>query len=234
MHLPARPSRRIFISWSLLGFAWLARTATAQGETPRLAPVMTEAGVTISDDSFAQALPKSWRAAKGTWVVEGGALRGTEVKAEQHQAVVRHPLTVANAVIAFSFRLGQSRQISLSVNDAKEHVCRVIINAKGFTVQKDDHDHDGPDKAVVFARVAMNLDANAWHTAVVEINGAELVAQIDDASHLGFGAHALLDRPKANFGFTSAGGTAEFRDVKVSEATLRADWPETKRRLVAK
>jgi hypothetical protein len=234
MHLPARPSRWSFVSWSLLGFVSLAHFATARAETPKLAPVMTEAGATISDDSFAQALPKTWRAAKGTWVVEGGVLRGTEVKAEQHQAVVRHPLTVANAVIAFSFRLGQSRQISLSVNDAKEHVCRVIINANGFTVQKDDHDHAGPDKAVVFARVAMALDANAWHTAVVEMHGAELVAQIDAASHIGFGAHALLDRPKANFGFTSAGGTAEFRDVKVSEAKPRADWAETKRRLAAK
>ena len=70
--------------------------------------------------------------------------------------------------MTFSFRLGGARQITLSVNDAREHVCRGLINPKGFVVRKDDHDHEGPNKAVVLARVPMALATGEWHTAVVE------------------------------------------------------------------
>jgi hypothetical protein len=87
---------------------------------------------------------------------------------------------------------------------------------------------------VAFARVPMKLAAGEWHTATVELYGSEMVAQIDGAGHIGFGAHELLDRPKANFGFTAAGGPAEFRDVKVWEANPRSDWAETKARLQRK
>ena len=80
----------------------------------------------------------------------------------------------------------------------------------------------------------MTLAPGEWHTAVVEINGAEMVAQIDGAATVGFGAHELLDRPKANLGFTVAGGPAEFRDVSITAAKPRADWAETKQRLRAK
>jgi hypothetical protein len=120
------------------------------------------------------------------------------------------------------------------VNDAKEHVCRLLINPRGFVVQKDDHDHTGPDKPMIFARVPMTISAGEWHNAVVEINGAEMVAQIDDAKHVGFGSHQLLDRPKANFGFTAAGGTAEFRDIVIRDAKLDPAWARTRQRLAAK
>ncbi|PHX70492.1 MAG: hypothetical protein CK548_09235 [Opitutia bacterium] len=148
--------------------------------------------------------------------------------------MIRRPLAFTNAIITFSFRLGGARQISRSINDAKEHVCRVVINAKGFVVQKDDHDHDGPDKAVIFARVPMTFALGEWPTAIVEINGAEMVAQIDGAAKVGFGAHELLNRTKANLGFTVAGGPAEFRDVSGTVAKMRPDWAETKMRLEAK
>jgi hypothetical protein len=198
---------------------------------PPIGPMMTQSDAMLLDEPFTQSLPKTWRAAKGEWKIVDGALRGTEIPSDQHQAVIRRPLTFTNAVITFSFRLGHARQISLSINDAKEHVCRVIVNARGFIVQKDDHDHTGPDKPVVFARVPMALDTGTWHTAVVEINGAEMLAQIDDAKHVGFGADELLNRSKANFGFTVAGGPAEFRDVKLVTATSRADWAAVKVRL---
>jgi hypothetical protein len=213
----------------ILGGTWLLRA-----ETAKPVPLMTEPGETLVNDPFATTLPKTWRGAMGQWSCEDGALRGIEVAANKHQAVIRRPLAFTNVIITFSFRLDGAKQISLSVNDAKEHVCRVLINPKGFTVQKDDHDHDGPDKAVVFARVPMTLAPGEWHTAVVEINGPEMVAQIDGAAKVGFGSHELLNRPKANLGFTVAGGPAEFRDVTIAVAKPRADWAETKRRLAGK
>lgn len=232
--MPTRPP--IGSRAALLFFAVFAAivSPSARADGGPLKPIMTEPGAVLVADSFASSIPKGWRGNVGKWEVADGVVRGTEKKEQKHQAVLRRPLEFKNAVISFSFRLGESRQISLSVNDAKEHVCRVLINPKGFVVQKDDHDHDGPDKAVVFARIAMPIAVGEWHTALVEICGSEMVAQIDGAKQVGFGAHELLDRPKANFGFTAAGGTAEFRDIKVWDATPRADWAETKRRLAAK
>ena len=219
---------------SLLLIASAFAILTLRAESAPLEPLMTERGAALADESFTHARPKTWRGNIGRWEVVDGSLHGTEKPEQKHQAVLRRPFSFRNVIIAFSFRLDQSRQISLSVNDQKEHVCRLIITPRGFTVQKDDHDHAGPDKPVVFARVNGSIAAGEWHTALVEINGAEMVAQIDDASHVGFGAHELLDRPKANFGFTAAGGTAEFRDVKVWEAKPRADWAQTKQRLAAR
>lgn len=212
----------------------LTFSASSPARAGQLAPIMTTPGAMLATDSFASALPRTWHAAKGTWVAEGGVLRGTEIAADKHQAVIRRPLAFTNAIITFSFRLGAARQISLSINDAKEHVCRLLITPRDFVVRKDDHDHDGPDKPVEFARVPLKFAPDEWHTAIVEINGAEMVAQIDSGAKAGFGAHALLDRPKANLGFTVAGGPAEFRDISITAAQLRADWAETKRRLAAK
>jgi predicted ATPase len=220
--------------WAAAALALASAVTALAAETKAPAPLMTEPADSLVNDKFATELPKPWRGAMGKWTCEDGALRGIEVAANKHQAVLRRPLAFTNAIITFSFRLDAAKQISLSVNDAKEHVCRVIINPRGFVVQKDDHDHDGPDKAVVFARVPMALAPGEWHTAVVEINGPEMVAQIDSAAKVGFGSHELLDHPKANFGFTVAGGPAEFRDVTVTAAKPRADWVETKKRLSAK
>jgi hypothetical protein len=223
--------RAVTVGAKLLFVSSLMVTPALRAESPKLAPVMTTAGDALTNDTFAGALPKAWRPGKGTWTCESGVIRGVEVPADKHQAVMRRALGFTDAIVTFQFRLDKARQISLSINDAKEHVCRLIVTPRGFTVQKDDHDHDGPDKAVVFARVPLALAPGEWHTAVVEISGPNLVAQIDDGAHVGFGAHELIDRPKANFGLTVAGGPAEFRDLKIVAATPRVDWAETKARL---
>ena len=206
----------------------LAGRLVAKDGATKPGPLMTELAESLVNEPFVAVLPKAWRGAMGTWVCEGGALRGTEVAANKHQAAIRRPLAFTNAIITSSFRLDGARQIRLSVNDAKEHVCRVLINPKRFIVQKDEHDHDSPDKAVIFARVPMILAPGEWHTAVVESVGAEMVAQIDGAAKVGFGAEALLHRPKANLGFTIAGSPAEFRDVTVGALKPRADWAAMK------
>src|SRR3954470_5415060 len=132
-------------------------TGSLHAAPAALEPIMTERGAVLVGDTFESSLPKLWRGNIGQWEVAGGIIRGTEKKEQKHQAVLRRPVAFTNAIVAFSFRLGEARQISLSINDAKEHVCRLVINARGFVVQKDDHDHDGPDKPMVFARVPLNI-----------------------------------------------------------------------------
>jgi hypothetical protein len=169
-------------------------------------------GELLFESSLAE-LGSPWRKAKGEWTPADGGVKGAELPADQHGAVLRYPLAYRDAVIEFSFRLDGAKGISLSVNDAKEHVCRLSINAKGFQARKDDHDHDGPDKAVPFERVAVKLDDGQWHRAVIELVGEEMVCTID--GKVSRGAHALIATDKANFGFTVAGQSAGFKDLKV-------------------
>ncbi|MCP5540536.1 MAG: hypothetical protein H7A52_10405 [Akkermansiaceae bacterium] len=194
-----------------LGFS----TASLRAED-RLA--IAKKGDLLLEDSL-QEVGKTWRAAKGEWKAGGDGVQGSELAADNHGAVMRHPLKFKDAVIAFSFKLDGAKGISLSVNDAKEHVCRVTINKAGFRAQRDDHDHEGPDKAVPFEAVKAKLDDGDWHTAVVEIVGESMVCTID--GKVSEGADALIATEKANLGFTVGGQSASFKDLKVWAATAK-------------
>jgi hypothetical protein len=108
----------------------------------------------------------------------------------------------------------------------------VLIRPNGFTVQKDDHDHDGPDKAVVFKTIATPIKEGEWHTVVVEILGEEMLASID-GDKVGFGAHELIGTPKANFGLTVNGQKVSFKNLRVWEALPNKNWAETKAKLAS-
>ena len=160
-----------------------------------------------------------WRLKPGKWEFSDGALHGSEVAADKHGAVARFPLAFENAVIQYDVRLDGTRQTTLSINDQKEHVCRVLINASGFSSQKDDHDHDGPDKAVPFGKVALPIAAGEWKTVVLEIVGEKMVAHIDGKSVSG--SDPLIGTAKANLGFTVAGESAGIRNLRVWKATAK-------------
>jgi hypothetical protein len=106
----------------------------------------------------------------------------------------------------------------------------MLFNAAGFTVQKDDHDHDGPDKAVIFGRVARPLKAGEWHSAVIEIVGDTMLGSLD-GQNATFGSNALIGTEKANVGFTVSGEGATFRNLRMWEASEKSDWAATKAKL---
>jgi hypothetical protein len=190
--------------------------------------LLAERGKSLLSDDLAQAPDgKAWKAAKGKWEVVSGGLQGSEIPADKHGAVTRHALEFKDAVIQFDIKFNGAKSTSLSINDAKEHVARVILGPTGFTVQKDDHDHDGPDKAVPFGRRNVKLAEGEWHTVVVEIVGDTMLASVD-GSNPTFGSNELIATPKANLGFTVAGQSASFRNLRVWEATANKDWAKTK------
>lgn len=160
-----------------------------------------------------------WRLKPGKWEFTDGALTGSEVAADKHGAVARHPLSFQDVVIQYDVRLNGSRVTTLSINDQKEHVCRVLINPKGFSAQKDDHDHDGPDKVKAFGKVALPIAAGEWKTVVLEIVGEKMVAHIDGKAVSG--TDPLLGTAKANLGFTVAGESSSFRNLRVWKATAK-------------
>jgi len=204
--------------------------------------LMTERGKMLFSEDFAQPIQKAkmekgkaptagWRVAKGKWENADGALKGTEIKADMHGAVARYPLEFKDVIIQYDVRVDGCKMTTLSINDAKEHVCRVLINKDGFTAQKDDHDHAGPDKAVKFGTAKMDIKPGEWKTVVMELKGKEMVAHIDGKAVAG--ADDMINVSKANFGFTVSGESASFRNLKVWEALPNDGWSKTKSKLTA-
>ncbi len=203
----------------------------AEQPKPATSPLMTKAGKLLFSDDFST-MAADWRHPMGAWQAKDGSLKGAELVADDHGAVFKRSLPFKNAIIEFSFKLDGAKGISLSIDDEKEHVCRMSINASGFTVQKDDHDHEGPDKGVRFERRELELEAGVWHTARIEILGDEMLGQIGE--EIGFGSDELIGTEKAKLGFTVAGESAEFKDLNVWQALPNEDWEKMRRRLLRK
>jgi hypothetical protein len=181
----------------------------------------------LSDALTKDAKAAEWKVAKGKWERTADGIRVEELPADNHGAAGRVPLKLQDFVAAFEFRLDGAKVVSLSINDAKEHVARVMITPTAFRVQKDDHDHDGPDKAVVFLNQAQAFEAGTWHSVVLEMVGDTMVATID-GKFSGFGSNDLFKAEKANPGFTCGGQSATFRNFVIWSAKPepKATWKE--------
>lgn len=211
------------------------------------ATVMAERGALLFSESFAgpvkTATAKSlaefargkfdqgWRLDPGRWEFVAGALRGAQIP-KVHSAVASHLLPAQDFVLQLDVRLDGARRVTLRVNDLNEHICRVVIEPAGFSTQKDDHDHGGPDQAEPFGKVALPIARGEWKTVVVEIVGDQLVATIDGRTLAG--AHPLIAAKKSNFGVVVPGEWASFRHVKIWAAKVRPDWPERRSQYLQK
>ena len=164
------------------------------------------------------ALSAKWKAAKGKWEVADGILRGAEIAADKHGAVFRTAQKLQDIVIAYEVKLDGAKMTSLSINGPKDHLARIMISPSRFIVQRDDQDHDGPDKAIVFLTKPVELAPGTWHTVVLEMVGDKMVGTLDgkitgEGSDPTFAANA-----KSNPGFTVAGESASFRNVRIYSA----------------
>lgn len=202
--------------------------ATTAPATQMLVP-----GKVILDEPLTAAFGKEWKAAKGEWKPVDGALRGAEVAADMHGAVARRNLDMKDTVIAVSFKLDGAKVISLSFNGAKGHISRVRVTPTGVSVQKDDQDgKNGPDKAAVLDTASVKIAPGEWHTLVVELRGADMLATLD-GKHTAFGTHEAVAKDRTNLGLTVAGETASWKGLKVWEASGPAKgWEETKKKLL--
>src|ERR1051325_5143347 len=210
----------------LLITALATSAALADENLPKT--LMTERGKLAYSDDLSKA---AWRAGKGKWEIVDGAMKGSELKADKHGAVARHQLPFKDAVIQFDIQLNGSKQATFSINDAKEHLSRALVHPAGFRAQKDDEAHDGPDKAKPFNLVNVPFKPGTWHTVLIEILGEEMVATIEGKSSAG--SDPLIGTAKANFGFTVAGESASFRNLKVWEAQANPVWEQNKKLISA-
>ena len=182
----------------------------------------------VSDALTKDAKTAEWKIAKGKWERTAEGVRVEELPDDKHGAAGRVTTKLQDFVAAFEFRLDGAKSISLSINDAKEHVARVMITPTSLRVQKDDHDHDGPEKSIIFLNQAQAFEAGSWHSVVLEMVGDTMVATIDGKIS-GFGSDDLFKAEKANPGFTCAGQSATFRNFVIwsAKAAPKATWKET-------
>ncbi len=207
---------------------FLISAATTEKAPPEMKTLMSERGkLLFSDDFSGDAVSKEWKTNLGKWEIVDGALKGTELEKDHHPAVIRHPIAYRNAVFQFSFRLDGAKAINLSLNNREGHVCRVVINANGFTLKRDQPKKDSPEKAAVLDTVKTPIKPGQWHEMIVEVQGKQMLARVDDL-HIGYGKHDGIDADKTDFGLPMSGDSAFYDNIRVWEALPKPGWDESK------
>lgn len=201
----------------------IALTANAADNTK---PLLALPGKVLFESKLDTPLPSSWKAAKGDWTVVDGALKGSELAADKHGAVLRMAGPVPDFVIEYEFKLDGARATSLSINAVKDHMSRINISPKNVTIRRDDNDHDGPDKAIVFAVFEADFKPVTWHKVRMEMVGDTMLGQVDDL--IAWGSDPLFATQKAAPGLTVAGESVHFRNLSIREATLNPEWETVK------
>ena len=192
-------------------------------------PLLAVAGKVLYENKFDSEQGAQWKSPKGAWVVAAGALRGSEKPEDKHGAVTRLPDKLADFVFEYEFKFEGAKATSLSLNAAKGHLARIAITPKSVAIQKDDMDHEGPDKAVVFARFAADLQPGVWHKVRMEMVGDTLLGKVNEC--VAWGAHEHFKQERIAPGLTVGGQSVEFRNLKMSEASLNPDWSEVQKSL---
>lgn len=178
----------------------------------------------IRDGSVSQA-HRGWKFLSGKWEFVDGAMRGAMLPADMRGAQAVCVLPFQDAVFEFEVRFNGARMVQFRIQDEKpEHICRVSITRDGFSAQKDDHDHEGPDTATPFGSAALKIRDGEWKSVSVEIHGEQMSATIDGQRITG--THSLIAAPKHFFEFIVTGDGASFRNLRVWEGKGAASKPE--------
>jgi hypothetical protein len=219
-----------------------------------LPTLMTTRGKPLVEQNFAQALPlfdgksngfasgfKGWRynAAErgGHWEVKDGCFTGAENPAVHHPATASYGFEFNEGIIQCEVRMNdvplnerKNRYINVRTTDTKDYVCSIILSQAGFRIQKDDNDHDGPDKPVPLGEKKLPLKLNQWHTVLLEIKGNEMVGTVDGQSLTG--SHPLILTAKHSVMFVM-GVEGSVRNLKAWEALPNTEWEHNKAKLLA-
>ena len=172
----------------------------------------------LADFFTGSTLKPEWKVGKGKWEITDGTLRAAELAADKHGGVLRTAFKLKDIVIAYEVKLDGAKATSLSINGPKDHLARIIVAPTRFVVQRDDQDHDGPDKAVVFLTKPVELAPGTWHTVVLEMVGDKMVGTLD-GKITGEGSDpTFAAKEKTAPGFTVAGESASFRNVRIYTA----------------
>ena len=187
-------------------------------------PLLAVAGKVLYENKFDSEQGAQWNSPKGAWQVGGGVLRGSEKPEDKHGAVTRLPNKLSDFVFEYEFKFEGATATSLSINAAKGHLARIAITPKSVAIQKDDMDHQGPDKPMVFGRFTADFQPGVWHKVRMEMVGDTLLGKVDE--FVAWGVAEQFKQERTAPGLTVGGQSVEFRNLKVSEASLNPAWSE--------
>ena len=181
-------------------------------------PLASQAGApeTISDDFSAPALSDNWKAAKGSWTVENGKLKGLELAEDKHAAVLTYAAPHTDSKVSLSFQLAGSGGFHLSFNHPKGHLFRVLVSESDVSVRTDVDKKDPASKSVLLGKKEVSFEQGQSHTLTCETKGDTVTVTIDDDIKL-TGSHASLANEKTGYRLVVKGDGVLFDDFVVSK-----------------
>ena len=204
----------------------LAADEPTKKAPPAPTPLMCKQGEVLLEDQFGGgAYAKDWFRITGQFDVENDALRCAELAADNHHSELSTgsigPLKSSELVVQFSFKLDGATMLAVGIENPQGHVARAIATPDGFQIMK------WAGKSDVRK---LRFAPGSWHTVLWEIQGTEMVAQLDDQPLL------YVDDPglkieKTRLVLINLGQTAWFDDVRVWKAEPNDRWPEQRKKL---
>lgn len=195
----------------------LCLAALALG-TPALfagdAPLFNKPGKLITQPDFTKPLGSEWSVAKGKWEPANGVLTATDLPEEKHAAVLHLATGPANLIFECEFKFDSAKIFYVGC-DSDKHVGRVVITPKNAKIAEDSTEVKGKTPSHTLVEAAVDLKPTDWQHLRVESAGDRIVARLNDKELPA--QHPYLATPKKRWWFAVGGGTAQIRNVKVSE-----------------
>ena len=168
-------------------------------------------------ETFSHSLRKSLQTVKGQWNIVDGTLRGKELAADKHAAVLNCDYENRNSAVRFSFKLdGSTEGLQFSLNHARGHLFRVVVSPTAMTVMLDKDKKDPNSKAVQLGSTKGVFEQGKWYTMQIEIVGDKVYAQTDNGVRVQ-ATHASLDTVKPNYRFVMRGDSLSIDDLHIWE-----------------
>jgi 3-keto-disaccharide hydrolase len=196
---------------SVVGFAGISRAE----KDANLKLLISKATKPVVQEKFdGPKLPKGWAINKGEFQVREGSLAGWEKKEDMHAAVLTLQKPFKNSIIRFSFKRDGVTGFNLSLNHAKGHLFRILVNDDGLQINKDKDKNDAASKAIVLGKAEGKFLKGEWQTLQVEIVGDRVAVQADNGVKLEV-RNPGLEIEKTGYRFVMRGSTLLLDDVNV-------------------
>ena len=213
----------------LLFFSFM-RPAFTENPTPPITKLVTP-GKLIATENFDQKDSvgtqkkrgkTGWATVLGDWKIVDGAAYGimeppSAKRPKGHAAGCDQLVDLDNFVMSGEFKLGDAPQVGVIIRDSNQpplHQGRVLVTPKAIWIQKS----TGIAKETrheVLTKINAPISTNTWHTFVVEVQGNQFFAQIDE--HVLETKHRRFADRKGRIGFVASGIGAQFRNVSLWE-----------------
>src|SRR5204863_1089566 len=190
----------------LTAVAFLCCSAVSAAEpSPDVKPLLTTPGKLLFSEDLREVpherdkqnkTKRGWQSGKGKWEIKDGVLVGAEKPEEHHGGMLTKPrLAFHDATVQVSFRLDGATGITLDANS--QALGRIIAASVSSTELTLARSLAGGDKLEVLDKVPLKLEPGTWHTLLLELQGADVVASID-GTQVVFGSGERIDVDKTS------------------------------------